>query len=62
MLRQTSGSGTPADAADVIARWLGPGAAPAGAQARALVEAGRGAAEKAFELVESLVAPGPVSA
>lgn len=47
------------EAAAVLERWLGaPGAArDAGGKARALVESGVGAADRAFALVEQLIAP-----
>lgn len=46
---------TASEVADVMTRWLGPAAAMAGAHARALVESGLGAAEKAYALVTRLV-------
>ncbi|MGQ0645958.1 MAG: 3-deoxy-D-manno-octulosonic acid transferase [Gemmatimonadaceae bacterium] len=48
---------TVSDAAPVIARWLGRDAAAAGAHAAAVVEAGLGAAEKAYGLVVGLLRP-----
>ncbi len=52
------------EAADVLERWLGaPGAArEAGGHARALVESGVGAADRAFALVERLIGPPPSAA
>lgn len=46
---------TASEVADVMTRWMGPAAAIAGAHARALVESGLGAAERAYELVTGLV-------
>jgi 3-deoxy-D-manno-octulosonic-acid transferase len=44
------------EASHAIVRWLGPDAATAGAHARALVEQGLGAAERAYDLVIELLA------